>query len=302
MRASYWRGNVATGLVGLALGMAIASSQVLVAQVPPGRGDVGEPRAQETYFAPSPPDRSLDANLYMQTAAEYRACCYQAFNFATAVLRDRLRNRRADAKPSAIILDLDETVFDNSGFQAMLLRSGLTYDRRLWRDWQQNLQGRLALVPGAREFILTATQADVSVFYIGNTREEHREAIEAAMRGFVIPVPTKKNLLLRDDRDLNPDDKTKRRESVTSGHDVLVSVGDNLRDFDETFAFVPVPTKSDPADQVDAAIDRRKRLVDAKRDYFGGYYIILPNPVYGEWMKPMNRGERDEDRLVMPRP
>src|SRR5262245_45897134 len=105
-------------------------------------------------FKPEVPAlRGLDANLFMQTAAEYRACCYQAYNLATARLKEFHEASKGKGKKLAVVLDLDETVLDNAGFQAMLLRSGLTFDLRLWEMWEQKGTDQLGLIPGAREFI-----------------------------------------------------------------------------------------------------------------------------------------------------
>ena len=306
MRANGFGRGLLPGAIGLVIGMAIASGRLLQADPPaspqvPSAGD-GPPKAVETYFSTVPADRGLDSNLFVQTSAEYRACCYQAFRQASGALDEGIRARKPGDRPPAVVLDLDETVFDNAGFQAMLVRSGLTYDRRLWRDWQRNLAGRLALVPGARDFIRRAKAAGVAVAYVGNTRDEHREGVKAALAGFEIPVEADDLLLLRVEGVPDPDDKTARRASVTSRYDVLVLVGDNLRDFDDAFAFKPAPNLKTPPEDLDAAILARKRAVDDRRDEFGRRFILLPNPVYGEWMKPLNRGEHDEDRLVTPKP
>src|SRR3954466_13712198 len=93
------------------------------AQVP----NPAAPQAPVAIKLEDPPHRGLDASLYMQTAAEYRACCYQAYHLAAL----RLRNAAAARKPGeklAVVMDLDETVLDNAGFQAMQLRSLIAFD------------------------------------------------------------------------------------------------------------------------------------------------------------------------------
>src|SRR5690349_16454793 len=58
----------------------------------------------------------VGAILWTQSSAEYRALAYQAFSLA----RLRLDQARAvrSAKPPAVVVDIDETVLDNSRFQA----------------------------------------------------------------------------------------------------------------------------------------------------------------------------------------
>src|SRR5213595_1988076 len=68
--------------------------------------------------------------LYMQKAAEYRALCYQAFNIARLQLDADLDKKnvkklpKAERKmPRAVIVDIDETVLDNSPAQARGIRT-----------------------------------------------------------------------------------------------------------------------------------------------------------------------------------
>ena len=71
----------------------------------------------------------------MQSAAEYRACCYQASNLALFRLKEAVA-KKPEGK-LAVVADLDETILDNAGFQAMQLRSNLAYDQRLWEIWEE---------------------------------------------------------------------------------------------------------------------------------------------------------------------
>ena len=60
------------------------------------------------------------ASLWMQTSAEFRALCYQAFNLARMNL-DVFLDSHKSAKPVAVIVDADETVIDNSAYEAFLI-------------------------------------------------------------------------------------------------------------------------------------------------------------------------------------
>ena len=72
----------------------------------------------------------LNATLWMQQSAEYRAAALQAYGTAGTRLREALSDTSSSAIPSqqqagmlppAVILDVDETVLDNSPFQARLV-------------------------------------------------------------------------------------------------------------------------------------------------------------------------------------
>ena len=145
--------------------------------------------APPSYKAVDPPNRSLDASLYMQTAAEYRALCYEVYNLAT----ERLRQAKAEfdtangsnpTKSAAVIMDLDETVFDNSGFQAMLVRSGLAWDLRLWKLWEKDGATSVGSIPGAKDFIKQAKDSGVAVVFVSNRDKEFEEQTKTGTSTF----------------------------------------------------------------------------------------------------------------------
>lgn len=274
---------------------------LVIAALPAARSTAQEPaprpaadaRVLPMFRPEAPPGRSLDANLYMQTSAEYRACCLQAF----ALARLRLERIVADAAEPparlAVILDLDETVVDNSAFQSMMIRSRLAYDQRLWDIWESEHWDKWALVPGAKGFIDEARRLGVTVVYLSNRNDRFREQTKRGLERLGIPAARDADLKLATDTS----DKTRRRAEVEAEHRVVLLVGDNLRDFSEEFRTPKLAAAADDA-AIRAAIRDRKAKVDAHAADWGDRWIILPNPVYGEWMKPLDRGLRDVDQLV----
>jgi acid phosphatase len=268
----------------------------------------GRPAVADNLPAPrnvnleSPPNRSLDANLWMQTSAEYRACCYQAYNLARWRLIEKLRDVTPHgwAKPPAVVLDLDETVLDNSGFQTRLTRNGLAFDQKTWDDWERNGYAQVRLVPGAKAFIDEAKRLGVRVVYITNRRQkqEYRDGTLSALELLEIEIPGR-DLLGAEETS----DKTARRADAERRYTVLLYLGDNLRDFHEgDFRSTidnsrPGKGSDDPA-KLREAIEKRAFAVDRCIDLFGREWIILPNPAYGEWAKVAGRGEKDKDLLV----
>jgi 5'-nucleotidase (lipoprotein e(P4) family) len=278
-------------LPGLALGiLAGAGTQALLRQTVAQPPEL-LPAAPAPFKQEAPPFRGLDANLYMQTAAEYRACCLQVYNVAEARLR-ALSAEPAGKKPRAVIMDLDETVLDNAGFQAMQIRSGLAYDQRLWDLWEEKHADKVGLIPGAKDFIITARKFGFTVVYITNRNDKFRKGTEKALDRLGITPEKPEHLLLA----TTTSDKSERRAQTRNNFDVVMLVGDNLRDFDEVFAF-PKPEKGKPEPDPDVLIRDRKGKVDKERSRWGCEYIILPNPAYGEWTKLLGRGDNDLDRL-----
>jgi acid phosphatase len=71
---------------------------------------------------------------------------------------------------------------------------------------------------------------------------------------------------------------------VESQYNVLLTFGDNLRDFSETFAATKL-TENDGADAYNRTIESRLQQVDDSACHWGVDWFVLPNPVYGEWDK-----------------
>ncbi|MEZ6141480.1 MAG: HAD family acid phosphatase [Zavarzinella sp.] len=250
------------------------------------------PAAPAAFKPEKPANRGLDANLYMQTSAEYRACCYQAYNLATLRLKDAVR-QHADKK-LAVVLDLDETVVDNAGFQAMQLRSNLAYDQRLWDHWEKDHAEHVGLIPGAKEFILEAGKLGVTVAYISNRNDKFRDQTKKLLAKHGISAAEDSLLKLSTDTS----DKTKRRKEVEKEYTVVLYVGDNLRDFDDSFRCRKFEKKT--PEEISQAIKERKETTDKHQSEWGNKWIVLPCPAYGEWLKPLGEGENDLDQLAPP--
>jgi acid phosphatase len=277
----WWLGLVA----GFALGIGYTAGGLVTAQNPPAQ-------APAAFKPEEPAYRGLDANLFMQTAAEYRACCYQAYNLATARLKEECAAHKDRGNKLAVVMDLDETVLDNAGFQAMQLRSNLAYDQRLWDTWEEKHGDLVGLLPGAREFILEAGKLGVAVVYISNRNDKYRDQSKAILKRLGIAVGHDSLLKLA----TTTSDKTERRKEAERDFTVLLYVGDNLRDFDEKYRCRKLETRS--PDELEKAVRERNDRVDESRAEWGRKWIILPNPAYGEWMKPLGSGKGDLDRLA----
>lgn len=249
-----------------------------------------------------PAFRSLDANLYIQTSAEYRAACYQAFQLATFRLQQSLQSARQNdgvkvTRTPAVILDLDETVLDNRGFQTWMLHNSVSFDQSWFDRWEQAGGDQVTLVPGAKEFIVQAKQLGVKIVFISNRNERFREFTKATLQRLGVGIANDDELKLS----TTTSDKTARRLEVVERDNchVLLNIGDNLRDFDESFRFPNLPPNATVQERR-AAITNRQLLVDQAHASFGSQWIILPNPAYGEWTKPLGRGVHDLDLLSSP--
>jgi 5'-nucleotidase (lipoprotein e(P4) family) len=243
---------------------------------------IQSPPANAELKKDDPPNRALDANLYMQISAEYQACCYQAYALASERLKT-LTGQPQSGKPKAVILDLDETVIDNRGYQSTILRNGWAFDPKLWLKWEKNHAADVVMVPGAKEFIEQCQQAHIAIVYISNRTEINRDGTKAILDRLGIAVPDAQLLL---NKSTTNTDKSTRRDQARELFNVVMIVGDNLRDFDESFKY----------DKTKGAKGRDDAL-KTQKSKFGAEWIIIPNPAYGEWAKALGQGAKDLELL-----
>lgn len=223
---------------------------------------------------PSVREYSVQSVMWQQNAAEYRALCYQAFNLAKLRLDHFLEAEQVDDRSLAIITDIDETVLDNSPYNAKLIEEDKEYTQETWEEWTN--QANAKAIPGAVEFLNYAASKGVSVFYITNrlVDEEHATIENLEKEGF--PYATPEYLMLRSTESA----KQTRFDKVANAFNVVMFLGDNLGDFSSEFA---VPSTS-----------KRNELTDNLKERFGMDYIVLPNPMYGDWeTKGIYKGEYD---------
>ncbi len=217
---------------------------------------------------PAPPeaethsnDHLIMATLWYQRSAEARALYYQAYNLARLRLQQDLQNT-AIIKPRAVIVDIDETVLNNSPYEARLILQGGHFPQ-YWEDWVNRAQAEA--LPGAVSFLRYADSVGVAVFYVTNRSEKHLEATmkNLQLRGF--PQVERSHMYFRS----TTSSKEGRRQAIAQNYHIALLMGDNLNDFAAIFEKQPT--------------ERRNALVDSLRHEFGKRFIVLPNPMYGEW-------------------
>jgi 5'-nucleotidase (lipoprotein e(P4) family) len=206
--------------------------------------------------------------LWVQRSAEYRALAYQAFHIAKLRVDEDIKVVRSRRR--AIVLDLDETVLNNSRYEAKAITDNQNYPDG-WTEWCD--MARADAIPGAREFLNYAVSAGCDVFYISNRKAVLLDCTLRNLKILGYPQVDEDHVLLRD-RDFTKDyTKENRRRAVAKTHDIILLVGDNLNDFEDLFAH--------------KSIDERFSAADSLREHFGRRFILLPNPLYGEWEKAL---------------
>ncbi|MBU2647624.1 5'-nucleotidase, lipoprotein e(P4) family [bacterium] len=212
------------------------------------------------------PDQLVMATLWHQTAAEYRAIAYQTFNLARVMLDMELQKQTA--KQKAIVLDLDETLLDNSPYQAMVVIKQTGYPHG-WFEWIDAAQA--GAIPGAVEFLKYADAKGVAIIYLSNRKITKDRKIPGMqntlknMRALGFPQADESHMYLRN----ASSSKQSRRDEIATKFDIIMLFGDNLNDHDVIFEH--------------KGVAERLAAVDANQKEFGHRYFVLPNAMYGEW-------------------
>jgi 5'-nucleotidase (lipoprotein e(P4) family) len=205
-------------------------------------------------------DPKLLAVLWQQHSSEYRALCYQAFNVASERLDEMKLKRR---ERYAIITDIDETLLDNSYYEATRIKQKDDFNPVAWKVWTD--KSAAPPLPGAVDFFRKAKSKKISIFYISNRNVNEVESTVENLKRLHLPdADTAHMLFLKD-----TSSKESRRQAVLNNYKVIMLLGDNLNDFAIVF-------------EKKSNLERHK-AVDSLRSEWGLKFIVLPNAVYGEW-------------------
>jgi 5'-nucleotidase (lipoprotein e(P4) family) len=225
-----------------------------------------------TPFALS--QQNVDATIYQNTSAEGYRLFQQCYQLARIRLDSNLalllENR---SSPKAVIVDVDETVLDNSPYSKRALSEGRTWDSTSWHEWV--LMERAKALPGSVDFLRYAESKGCEVFYITNRLNSEREATVNNLRKEGFPFADTAHVLTTPM--LKMSDKTGRREQVKSRFRALLYCGDQLRDFDESFK--------------DRTDNYGRGRVDAMKEPLSSSFILLPNTLYGTWLDAVSGKE-----------
>lgn len=202
------------------------------------------------------------ASLYQQRAAEYKALCFQAYNLAKLRLDVALKHK--GKKPLAVVTDIDETILDNSPYDAARAINNQEFDLKAWKQW--TAKGIADTVPGAPSFFKYAAAKGVVVFYITNRDEDERARTTQNLKLYHLPYADDKHIILKQ----TVSSKEVRRQQVLAKYNIALLCGDNLPDFDALYDNKP-------------SEESRMATTERLKKQFGNKYIVIPNPSYGDF-------------------
>lgn len=239
---------------------------------------------------PAATHNNLYATLYLRSAAEYEGLSHTIYGAAETRLDALLANPGRSAAleqqdnfidlPPGVIVDVDETVLDNSAYQATLVTENKTYNTPHWDRWVA--EAKADAVPGAVEFAQAAADRGVTMLYLTNRRciqretggdlcPQRAETIENLVRvGF--PEPDPRNVFLRSAEFDFASDKGSRRAAFAQRYRIIMLFGDDLNDFVSGLKVSGVTHAN------------RAMAVTQNTGRWGREWFVLPNPSYGSWL------------------
>jgi len=207
-------------------------------------------------------NQSVLGTVWVRDSGEYQALTHQAYNSGKSYLKEIAKNYQNKDKKLAVVLDLDETVLDNSAFAAWQAVNHKLFSSNDWARWVNAKEA--TEVPGSVDFIKTAKELGFEVFYVSNRSAKLTEPTIENLKIIGAPFADANHVLGK----TTTSNKAPRLKSIEEkGYTIVVLGGDNLDDFDSE-----VHHKLN--------IDRRNHVEDMK-DNYGTKFIVLPNPEYG---------------------
>ena len=253
------------------------------------------PGASATLASPSSRDahEQLQAVLWMQSSAEYWALAAPVYSRARTTLDAAIADvswtaaieqdgANLSGLPMSIVMDLDETVLDNSAFQGQLVLDRTIYTSERWGRWVALASA--TEVPGAVDFVKYARSRNVRVVFVTNRTLQEKPATLKNLDA-LLGTGTRADDVLTTNENGWVSDKTARRAFVARTHRILMLVGDDLNDF------VSLAATKTPADRLALAKQYSSRWIDR--------WILIPNPAYGSWDRIIYAGVTGDQEVLL---
>lgn len=235
---------------------------------------------------PEPEEEKMPLDLkWMRYSVEYQALCTQVYRLAWQSVKRQAATLDEDW---VVVLDVDETALDNSGYQEILYKEKKDFPY-FWDDWV--LLEECPPVPGVKAFIdsVRSLGDNAHIAFITN-------------RNFPLTDATRSNLTavgLWEDGDVllcqkgRPDTKGIRRDEVRNGtgrcegmgpRKIIALIGDQIGDMDSY-------PEEKPSEEPTLQGTREEHLKEyyLNSDKWGTAYFMLPNPMYGYWTSGYQR-------------
>ena len=222
-----------------------------------------------------------NAVVYQTSSKEYPVLSSFVYNQAIAALPTRF------ADGDVVVMDVDETVLDNSTYQKERESVGLGYSSKSWADWVKREEA--TLVPGVAAFIDEVVVRNGKVALITNRDKTLDSHTWNNLLAQGLPLTTSNTCVVgrtAEDKEAvgqegMVNDKDLRRMQLTQGkiacsntskdatstwampHTIIMQIGDNIEDV--------------------GGVTQESANVQSLMPRVGTEIFILPNPMYGSW-------------------
>ncbi|MDG6881545.1 Outer membrane protein P4 [Phocoenobacter uteri] len=199
------------------------------------------------------------AVYWYQTSGEAKALYQQAFNVAKLYFDSY---KAQEGKKKAVVVDLDETMMDNSEYAVYQFSQAKPYTSETWKKWVEAERTRATM--GAVAFNNYVNANGGTVFYVSNRRVAQMAPTIKNLQALGFEGVSEERMYLKDKSSKKQE---RYREIEKKGYEIVQYIGDNLNDFtDETYH---------------GNLEVRDAWVTKHAAEFGTKYIVMPNPLYG---------------------
>ena len=222
-------------------------------------------------------EQSMLGVLFVQTSPEFAANNIQTYKIATSKIDIALKDKSWTAaleqgtnfsdKPPAIIVDVDETVLDNSAHQARAILGGFSYPNG-WLEWGN--EASAPAVAGVKDFLNYADSKGVTIFYVTNRVSELRKSTIENIIKLGLPFDESANPLMMKGENGWGSEKTSRRTLIAEEYRIILMAGDQITDFISL-------------EESSVSMDERLQLSSKYEEMWGEKWFMITNPMYGKW-------------------
>jgi predicted secreted acid phosphatase len=222
--------------------------------------------------------------LWTQNSAEYKLIT----SFLYQQAQKNIESFSDNSEPWVVIMDVDETLLDNSEYNKRRDRLGLGYTSESWAEWVK--EESAGEIPGSKQFVIEVLKAGGQIALITNRNRSLDDYTWNNLRSLGFPIEKDNTCILgRNEQDINSvdgkeffNDKDLRRNQISDGSaeacwedhpaaqekwnrdlNIVMQVGDNIKDFAKT-----------TQENVDTKLFLSRQAKDI---------LILPNAMYGSW-------------------
>jgi 5'-nucleotidase (lipoprotein e(P4) family) len=221
--------------------------------------------------------------LWFQRSPEMRALYLQSYNVAKSALAYNIKHKIEPKKKNAVVVDIDETILNNSPYEGWLYLTNNVYSDSSWNAWIKD--NKAEPLPGTIDFLKYAKNLGCEIFYVSNRKKDTQfDSTLQNLKKFNLPNADEAHLLLKTKGDTTltgKSTKEKRRLKIENEFncEILLLCGDQLADFNKAFDIARGTTE-----------EQIKDSVNKYQDQFSSRFIIIPNPMYCDWLGTIING------------